>query len=171
MVARKPATDAFGRPIYAYRKGPPRSRSAQLRDNPEERLQQSIAQLLEYVLPEEVVWTASLSGAQLGVQQRKKARATGLRRGCPDLVIVVPRKGPFWIEVKSETGMMSADQRRWRSAIGEARFCLARSVQDVEQALARWGIPTLPYRWSERGGIVLSPRSESSGFRLTPSGS
>lgn len=156
-MMRKPARGADGRAIYSYRKGP--SRAGMPRDDPEARLQKRIAQYLEYCLPAEVVWTASLSGVKLGPKARNDARAMGLRRGCPDIVLVVPRKGPFWIEVKSEQGQLSQDQKRWREAIGEARWCEARSVEDVEAACLRWGIEMQSQLW--RGSRLAQPDARS----------
>ena len=52
-------------------------------------------------------------------RQGKKLRLMGVRRGVPDLFLPVPRgKYPgLWIEMKTETGCMTADQEWWRDRL------------------------------------------------------
>ena len=123
---------------YAYRRGPKTARAP--RNNPEHDLQVAVCQFLRFALPPDVEWSSSLSGAFLGPSQRSKMKASGLRPGVPDMVLIIPGKGAVWIELKSDVGVVSPDQKRWALAIGAQRWRLCRSVQDVYNALVSWGI-------------------------------
>lgn len=48
-------------------------------------------------------------------RQGKKLRLMGVRRGVPDLCLPVPRGGyhGLWIEMKTETGRATDDQKWW----------------------------------------------------------
>lgn len=49
--------------------------------------------------------------------------------GFPDLVIVFPRSGGLlFVELKSATGRVSADQQRWLDALGTVRLTTVREV-------------------------------------------
>lgn len=77
-----------------------------------------------------------------------RAKAKGMRPGWPDLeCFAVQREGravPIMIEVKSDRGKLSQAQKDVRDgfrAIG-VLYCIARSVQDVEDFLEWEGIDT-----------------------------
>ena len=78
--------------------------------------------------------------------KRESARLKwqGVVAGIPDLLIVGPNGIAHFIEVKTKSGTLSKEQR----AIFERMFDLscphtvARSIDDVRDALAVWGIET-----------------------------
>lgn len=112
-----------------------------MRDDPEHRLQVAVAKYLKYALPSEILWTSTLNGAYLTQRQRTKMAESGLRRGIPDIIITVPGRGVFMIELKSDKGTLSAEQKLYRDALQPlGRWALARSLEEVEAAITVFGI-------------------------------
>jgi len=56
------------------------------------------------------------------------------RKGTPDIFILVPGKVIF-MEVKSSTGVLSAEQKELQSVCGnfEIQYCVVRSIDDVQK--------------------------------------
>jgi hypothetical protein len=70
-----------------------------------------------------------------------KAKAMGLIKGSADLVFVWAGGGG-WIELKTETGSLTKEQREFRDwciATG-CNHALCRSVEEVQRVLAEWGV-------------------------------
>ena len=68
---------------------------------------------------------------------------TGVLRGVPD-IIVLHKKETYFIEVKTETGALSSDQKdffNWLERHDRPKL-VARSITDVKAAFDRWGIET-----------------------------
>jgi hypothetical protein len=121
-----------------------RGRSCSNRDgNAEARIQAAIVEWVRTVAPELIVFHPPNGGL------RSKAEAARLKwigtlAGIPDL-IVLGQDGRTWlIEVKSEHGSLSADQRNIRDRCVALRipFVVAKSIDDVRRAFAIWGIET-----------------------------
>ena len=131
-------------------KGATRTGASTPRQHPEADVQASAVKYLGWALPKEVEWTATLSGAHLGENQRKAAKRTGLRPGISDIVLVAPNRGAFFLEVKPPRGQRDAkgrrqyrslteDQERWAAAAGK-RWQTCHSLEEIEAALLLWGI-------------------------------
>lgn len=135
---------------YAYKRGPRRTP----RQNPELALQIAVARFLSLALPTDVEWTASLSGAHLGPAQRSKMKASGLRPGFPDLMMIFRRR-TYYIELKAEKGVLSSDQKRVLAALHPDCWAVCRSLDEVVAALTRWGVP-LRATVHQLGGIDRS---------------
>ena len=119
------------------------------RQTPEEDLQRAVVEYLDLALPPEagVFWSATLNGIRVSKGLRGKLKEQGLRSGVPDLVFI-PLRGPLagvthWIELKSAKGRPSSPEQAALLDVlyVEGRGCYARSVQEVQDALRRWGIP------------------------------
>lgn len=134
-------------PIYAYRKGPRTARKP--RTEPELRAQKSVKEFLVLCLPPDVMWSATLNGVRLTPQTLAKAKASGLRRGPLDLVFAWRGWGGVskWIEMKSETGSLTAEQKDWIRAVGPEHCAVCRSVNDVAEALTHWGVVLRAMPW------------------------
>lgn len=98
---------------------------------------------LEWALPPAVYWTSSLTGASLSMNARLKAKAAGVRRGLPDMLFVFPDGITRFIELKRPGGgSLSAEQKDFQARFEPLGiFRVARSVEEVEQALRDWGAP------------------------------
>jgi hypothetical protein len=113
------------------------------RRNPEHQLQVSIRQYLELALPPSILWTASLTGVNLSMRARTKAKAAGVKRGFPDLQFVFPDGITRYIELKAGAGL-SPEQRAFRDHCQGVRpavdiWEVCRSIDEVADTLRRWG--------------------------------
>lgn len=150
------------RPIYSFKRGPARAQAP--RQSPEHALQVAVCGYLAVALPSDVEWTASLSGVFLGPSQRSKAKSAGLRPGWPDLQFCINRR-TFYIELKSPADHvsprhgtltdpdLSADQQRVLARLHHDCWAVCRSVEDVRDALTRFGVALNPV---SLGGRYLS---------------
>lgn len=108
------------------------------RAQPEGLIQQRIVAMLRAYLPDEVWWTASLSGVPLSPAAAKRAKAHGMQKGAPDLSFVFPDGVTKYIEVKSQTGILTPEQRALQVTLGTHRFAVARSWEDAKEILTAW---------------------------------
>ena len=117
-----------------------RPASAKPRGAPEAKLQMTVRRYLEYALPADIMWTASLTGVFLSPQARAKAKAMGVRRGWPDLSFMFPDGVTRFIELKAD-GSLSPEQRDFRDlSRPHGVWALCRSVEGVEAVLISWGV-------------------------------
>lgn len=153
----RPVYDSAGNRVR-YFGGPPRKRakSTKPRAHPEADLQGAVVEYLTWVLPERVLWTATLNGAHLSETQRMSMKRAGMRRGISDLVLVDPGRGAFFLEVKPPEGKglhkrhLTPEQQQWCDALG-ARWQTCNSLEHVETALRIWGIePVRPLSRANR---------------------
>lgn len=129
--------------VYSYRRGPAQRRVRQ-NDGPEHRLQVAVAEYLRFALPENYLWTSIPAGMRGSIQQGVKAKAAGLHPGWPDLVILGPGGGLKCLELKSESGDLSAAQKVFYAhclRTGTDMYAVCRSLEEVEAALIRWRVP------------------------------
>lgn len=88
------------------------------------------------------------SPQNLGVKGPDIARAVSLSKsmgmvpGWPDLITIADGKVMAW-EVKSEGGTASDAQKNVGAMLiaNGARWAVVRSIDDVQQCLAEWGVP------------------------------
>jgi len=113
----------------------------------EEAIQKSIVAYLRKVLPHAIVTHAANEGNRggfKGIRDGQRKRALGQLAGFPDLLLFVDGKG-YCIEVKSEVGYLSPAQKAVREELTKQGipYAVARSVEDVRETLAEWGIETV----------------------------
>lgn len=111
----------------------------------EDDLQESVVAFLDLALPAQagVFWSATLNGVRVTKKSIGRLTKLGLRKGVLDLVFI-PMEGrlvrnTYWIELKSDTGRPTIEQKKIVEALGPDRACFARSVVEVQDALLRWG--------------------------------
>ena len=136
------------RPPYAYRKGgslKPRTPRA----NPEAQAQKSVKEFLVFCLPAEIQWSATLNGVRLTPQTLMKAKASGLRKGPLDIVLVWSgwHGHTKWVEMKSDVGRLTDEQKLWIAAVGPEHCAVCRTVDDVAAALTGWGVQLRTMPW------------------------
>jgi VRR-NUC domain. len=83
---------------------------------------------------------ASLNGARLTETQAKVWKANGMVAGVSDLKLLLPnRSHPFLcIELKTETGRQSPDQKKWQHEVENialARYAIVRSVDEFMELI------------------------------------
>jgi hypothetical protein len=110
------------------------------RKRPEAALQRAVAAFLDVALPDDAWWSAVGHGGG-GLVRGAQLKAMGVKAGFPD-VHVLWRGIPIYIELKSTTGALSDEQKAVRDAIRKSGglWHMARSVEQVEQALVSWGV-------------------------------
>lgn len=100
--------------------------------------------LIQRTILDALTWRKILCWRQqsIPVPIRRGRAIVGLRRadphtiGMPDICAII--KGRFYgIEIKSETGKQSLDQKRWEKLIvdNDGVYILARSWDDVEKVI------------------------------------
>lgn len=133
----RPLTDSTAPAPFALKRGPYQRRKPNA--NPEAKLQATVVQYLKLALPADVLWTATLNGISMTMFARTKAKAQGMRPGISDLIVVIPGKGARFIELKSDVGRLSDEQKEWAAAL-RSWWATCRSVEEVADALTSWGI-------------------------------
>lgn len=90
-----------------------------------------------------IIWTASLAGhGKMSMAARNKAKSMGLQRGWPDLQFLFPDGVTRYVELKSDSGSLTPEQKAFRDRVEpHGIFAVCRSVEDVEAALRGWGAP------------------------------
>lgn len=120
---------------------------------PEHRLQMQVKQFLTYCLPlpgpDYVEWTASAAGVRVSPTVAVKMKASGVRRGWPDLQFLFPDGVTRYIEMKAGAAL-SPEQRAFRDRCApHGIFAVCRSVEEVDAALRGWGVKlrTHPFKY------------------------
>lgn len=107
---------------------------------PEQAIQERVAAMLRAYLPDEIWWTASLSGVTLPMHVAVSAKKAGMNRGAPDLSFVWPDGETTYLEVKAPDGVLSTEQARLaRILVRKMRVC--RSWEEAREALEIWMAP------------------------------
>lgn len=74
-------------------------------------------------------------------QQMNALKGQGLKLGFPDLIAFAPKGQIGFIEVKSNSGRVSDDQKachEWLICLGH-KVSVCRSIEDVQDTLTEWG--------------------------------
>jgi hypothetical protein len=110
------------------------------RAQPELKLQIAVKQFLTYCLPANVEWTANAAGVPVTMHTANKMKASGVRRGWPDLQFLCPDGVTRYIELKAGASL-SLEQRAFRDRCEpHGIWALARSVDEVAATLTGWGV-------------------------------
>lgn len=111
----------------------------------EDKIQLAILEYLEIVLPPYAVVLHVPNGGWRSLSEGIKFKLLGVRKGAADLLILLPPQArSFWLEVKSPKGRVSPEQTEFGEdvrALGGG-WAVVRSIEDVRNALAAWGIQT-----------------------------
>lgn len=125
------------------------------RARPEQALQIAVATFLRHALRPPVLWSAFPAGGG-GAIRGSILKAMGLRAGMPDVIVIAPGSLLVGLELKSEKGDQSPEQRAlegdWVSCGGYYHVC--RSVDEVEGFLRGVRVP-LHARIVEGGRGIL----------------
>ena len=106
-------------------------------------IQRSIVQYIRSVLPRSVLM-AIPNGSQRTSSGRPANAVPGFLPGAPDLILALPNKEVIWIEVKSPVGRLSDNQKHVHAMLDTIghKIILARSIDDIREAFAYYGIKT-----------------------------
>lgn len=118
-------------------------------------VQREIVKFLRKAMPFAIVHHAkgeiNKSGASI-MREQAKAKANGALAGFPDLLVLpYASVGVLFFEVKAEGGYASKTQKEMHERLHNLgyRVAIVRSVQDVRESLAEWGVG-----WTEELPII-----------------
>jgi hypothetical protein len=78
-------------------------------------------------------WTAIPNGGKRDLRVAVKLKREGVRRGTPDIIILLPEGRVAWLELKIKGGSLSPDQRAFRdvcAALGH-HWGMAKTLEEV----------------------------------------
>lgn len=105
----------------------------------ESNIQKRVAAMLRAYLPDEVWWTASLSGIPLAAPAAARAKEHGMQRGAPDLSFIFPDGRTRYIELKAAKGTLTPEQRALHDILQPVGcFAICRSWEEVRGILKMW---------------------------------
>ena len=117
---------------------------------PEQELQIAVARFLTVALPD-LVWFAIPNGGYRTKAEAGIMKATGTRKGAPDIGFVLPHGAAGFIELKAPKGRLSPEQAAFRDSLPPgALWAEARSVIEVQDILERW---LTPFGWNLRARV------------------
>lgn len=102
---------------------------------------------LRQVLPEDAIIHHSpnegVRGGRKGVMDGQRRKAMGQQPGFPDILVFTEGRG-LCLEVKAEGGRLSDLQKLVRDQLTRQGipYAVVRSVDDVREVLAEWGVTT-----------------------------
>ena len=103
-------------------------------NKPEAIEQIKVAKFLEMI---GALYTCSLAGAYLSVGQLTQLKRMGYTKGTPDIMVFHPGRSPYvhglFIEMKSEKGRVSDEQKEWGKRAEELgyRYYVCHSAEEA----------------------------------------
>lgn len=127
------------------------ARPRSLGDQHEREMHAAVAQFLRLALRPPTTWTTFPAGGG-GLERGRMLARLGLRPGWPDILVMHPAPTEIegcrrvilvGLELKTEVGRQSVVQRGVEADFGAAgaTYALCRSIDEVQAALARAGVP------------------------------
>lgn len=115
-----------------------RKRNAQ----PEEALQMAVIKFLKLALEGNSEFFAVPNGGKRGFREAQRLKAAGVKAGVPDLIVINDGRA-IGIELKAGKTPLSDAQKEYHERLRRARVpvSVCRSVEEVESALRRAGVP------------------------------
>ena len=108
----------------------------------EQKLQMAVAQFLVLALPTPDAWFTAIPAGGPGKLRGAIMQGMGYTAGTPDM-LVIHEGEPIWLELKTASGLVSKAQEQCRENLVAAgcKWALCRTLEDVERALRRFGVP------------------------------
>ena len=114
------------------------------RGHVEDAIQAGIVAFLRAALPAGMFRVLAVpNGGARTKAEASRMKATGTLAGVWDVCILGPGGGSFWLEVKTDDGALSKEQRDMRDFMVAAQVphALVRSIDQAEAAVRSWGLP------------------------------
>jgi len=107
----------------------------------EDALQKMIVRFLKITAPD-LVFYHPANGGFRNVREAAKLKAMGVKAGVADLAVVLPDLRAAFIELKTATGRVNANQAEFQSTCDRLGipYAVCRSVDDVAATLKGWGV-------------------------------
>ena len=121
------------------------------RKTPEQDFQMTVKEYLELALPSPDAWFTAIPAGGGGKVRGAKLKAMGYRAGTPDMLVIHLGQA-IWLELKSPNNWLTKPQKQCRNDLVAAncKWALVRTLDDVERALKRFGVPLR----ASVGGVV-----------------
>ena len=118
---------------------------------PEDILQKAVCAFIDVAAPGLLYFAVPNGGGRSKVEGAI-LKATGVKAGVPDIVILLPNAGAGFLELKAGKGVLSPTQKQWRDDLRARGYAWAevRSVEEVEDILGRW---LLPFGWTLKASV------------------
>jgi hypothetical protein len=102
----------------------------------------TVVAFLSKALPHDAWWAHVPNGGYRYATEAKRLKAMGTVPGTPDLLLI-HRGAACWLELKRKGGYLSPAQSYCHQRLSEAGspVSVCRTIEDVEAALIRAGIP------------------------------
>ena len=112
------------------------------RKQPEQIFQMQVKKFLELALPKPDAWFGASAAKGTNKTTGGILQGMGYKAGTPDM-LVIHEGEPIWLELKSARGRLSPAQEKCREDLVAAgcKWALCRTLDDVEKALRRFGVP------------------------------
>lgn len=112
------------------------------RRHAEDDLQKAVFTFFKWALPRNAKAWHPPNGGKRSAREAARLAGLGVWAGCPDIHIAYNSR-LYCIELKAPRGVLSPTQLQAIERLGECGVptVTARSVEDVEAILKRWGIP------------------------------
>jgi len=116
----------------------------------EQKLQMAVADFLTLALPRPDAWFTAIPAGAPGKLRGAIMKGMGYTPGTPDLLVIYrpiewhsSLPTVIWLELKSAGGRLSKAQKQCREDLVAAgcKWALCRTLDDVERALRRFGVP------------------------------
>ena len=110
---------------------------------PEDILQMQVARYLAVASPD-LVWFHPANGGYRNPREAKKLKDMGVKAGVADLALILPDGRAAFIELKHGKGRQTDTQKAFEADCARTAtpYAICRSLDDVQQTLAAWSVPT-----------------------------
>ena len=121
------------------------------RKQPEQIFQRQVAKYLTLALPTPDAWFTTIPAGGGGKVRGAILKGMGYKAGTPDM-LVIHESQIIWLELKSPRGSLTKAQGNCRNDLiwAGCDWALCRTLEDVERALRRFGVPLR----ASVGGVV-----------------
>jgi len=111
------------------------------RSRPEDALQKAVVQHLRLCGVPGLLFFAPANEGKRSPRSGARLKAMGMLPGVADLVVMVPGGVPFFLELKSPKGVLSPEQKAFRTVCRAAgcEYSMARSLNAALDILRVWG--------------------------------
>lgn len=105
-------------------------------------LQCNVVQFLMLCAPSDLGWRAIPNGSYRSKRTAGRLKGEGVQPGVGDLHFTLPGGRTAWIELKTDAGRLSPEQRTFREAelSRGALYAVCRSLNAVIVQLEEWGV-------------------------------
>ena len=107
----------------------------------EHAFQVMVCEYLALALRPELHWSAIENGGRRNLSVAVRLKRAGLKRGTPDIYVMLPEGKIAWLELKAKGGSLSIEQRGFRDVCRRLghHWAVAKTLDDVIAFLEKIG--------------------------------